>query len=204
MAFEIFRAIIMGALPVATFTILVLQWSIASGRMEPLDGKGNLRKQHRVAVKTHKRAKKIATHPSVDELPSMPSRTGDLLHNKVMFFGGGFYGTMAILTYLIVEIIEIWNFLENIFFSNNWFSGISFDLIISFIINSVMNMVAAFLWFQTLRDYVEIDNGWIWLVVVYLGYLAGLKIVTLHGNTIWLRIAEAFAKTGKWLKAKYR
>lgn len=42
MAWEIFRAVIVGGIPVAVFTFLVVQWSIASGRMERLSAARDL------------------------------------------------------------------------------------------------------------------------------------------------------------------
>ncbi len=200
--FEIIKALVMGAVPVCAFTFVILQWSINSGRMDAFDSEGNLRQQHRAATKAQKKTKKASTPDKGSEFKLSGRAGGDLVHGKIMFFGGGFYGTMAVMTYLLIEVIEIWNFLGAAFSSGNWFPSIDVDMIVNLLINSLMNLVAAFLWFQTLADYVEINNGWIWLIASYLGYLAGLKIVTLHGYKLWTAIVEYSTTAGKWLKRK--
>lgn len=195
---EIIKAALMGTAPVAAFTFLILQWSIASGRMDAFEGEESLQKQYKEFAKAKKKAKKEAqaksqtdgSAPAEDAKPMFRTGMGgDMFHNKIMSFGGGFYGTMAVLTYLMIETIEIWDFLGKVFGPGSWFENLGFGLILDFIINSIMNFVAAFIWFLTLPKYISaIDNGWIWLGAAYLGYLAGLKLTTQHGDTIWEKL----------------
>jgi hypothetical protein len=66
-----------------------------------------------------------------------------------------------------------------------WIDKIGLDLFIQFFVNSLTNLVAAFLWFATLPEYINIDNGFIWLAAAYLGYLGGLRLTTTRGDEIW-------------------
>ena len=102
-----------------------------------------------------------------------------------MFFGSGFYGTMAVLTYILIEILEIWEFLVGMLSPSTWIDKLGLDLVIQFFVNSITNLVAAFVWFSTLPEYVAIDNGFIWLAASYLGYLGGLRLTSLMGDELW-------------------
>ena len=199
MVIEIIKAIIMGGLPVALFTFLIVQWSIASGRMEPFNDEDGLQKQFKAYAKVQKDAHKNDNKPSRNR-----HFGGDLFHKKIMSFGGGFYGTMAILTYLLIETLEIFSFLGKIFTPDSWSLNLSINLIIDFIINSVMNFVAAITWFMTLPDYLPVNMGWVWLIVAYAGYLAGLEITSQHGANLWEKLEAASNKLEAWLVLKVR
>jgi hypothetical protein len=191
---EIIRALLMGSLPVTAFTFLVLQWSIASGYLNWFEDDEGLQKQFKDLKKAkseEKRCKKAGE--SLDEkAPKQPffhKKAGqDFLHNKVTFFGGGFYGTMALFTYVIVELGEIFGFLGVVFTPGQWFVNLSFNFLVDFFINSIMNIVAAFVWFSTLPNYVPVENGFIWVVAAYVGYLAGVKLVSQRGDVLWAQL----------------
>lgn len=201
MFIEVIRALVMGAVPVAVFTFLVLQWSVASGRLAPFYDEKSLDQQYkdkRKAKKAEKKAAKEARAKGIepdkkqkDERPWLDkSRGEDFLHDKVMFFGGGYYGTMALFAYAVIEFDEVLQFLGVVFTPGAWFQYLTFGLIIDFFINTIMNIVGAFTWFITLQDYVRMDNGWIWLGASYVGYIAGVKLVAEAGNKIWAWLKE--------------
>ena len=82
---------------------------------------------------------------------------------------------------------------------NTSFGEIGFGLIIEFFINSILNLVAAFIWFATLPEYIAIEEGLVWLGVSYLGYLAGLRLTADRGSEIeagavyyWTRFVSLF------------
>jgi hypothetical protein len=118
MELELIRAALLGAAPVALFTFLILQWSITSGRLSRFEDEKDLQRQYRArsrAAKDSRQARKVgrgaAAQPDGDQPIFHKRAVGDIFHNKVMFFGSGFYGTMAVLTYILIEILEIWAFL---------------------------------------------------------------------------------------------
>ena len=212
MVFEILKAVFLGALPVMVFTFFILQWSIRSGRLQAFDGETNLQKQYRKQIQAQKTARKAAKKEAKLTSKQQQSKAeqtnddrstpffskqhgGDIFHGKVMSFGGGFYGTMAVMTYALIELIEIWQFFAKIFGPGSWFENIGIDMLVAFIINSVMNFVAAFLWFQTLADYLPVGNGWVWLGAAYLGYMGALKLVTHYGDDIWEKLSDLLPKT---------
>jgi hypothetical protein len=201
---EIMRAVIYGAMPVAFFTFLILQWSIASGRLSRLDRGENLHRQYTKHSKAAKKSKKNK-EPGLEEneQPLFHKRAaGDLFHNKITFFGGGFYGTMAILTYVLIEAIEIWQFFAGILAPSIWINKIGLDLIIDFLVNSITNLISAFVWFSTLQDYIAINNGFIWLGAAYFGYLAGLRLTADKGDWIWEKMPEWYKQAARSLRSR--
>ena len=92
---------------------------------------------------------------------------------------------MAVLTYTLIEAVEIWQFLVGLADPSTWINKIGFDLFIEFLLNSIINLVAALVWFNTLPEYIIINNGFIWLGASYLGYLAGLRLTAEKGDWIW-------------------
>ncbi len=198
------RAILFGSAPVAAFTFLILQWSITSGRLSRFDDSKGLKQQFKDHKKTKSEAKAEAKRrkkageepaPAPPKKPFLHKDAGsDLLHNKVMFFGGGFYGTMALFAYFVIEVGEIFEFLGVVFSPGEWFDYLGFDLIIGFIINSFTNIGLAFAWFVTLPNYVNMDNGWIWLLAAYAGYIVGVKLVSQQGDLIWARLGAAVGR----------
>ena len=172
---EAIRAVFLGAIPVALFTFLILQWSIASGRMSKFSGEEKLHHQHRSQAKKSRKSRPKKRSYAV----------GDLFHSKIISFGGGFYGTMAVLTYILVEALEILQFLQELLDPITWANKLGLDALIDFFVSSLMNLVAAFVWFETLQDYISINNGFIWLGAAYVGYLAGLRVTSEKGDVIW-------------------
>ena len=203
MVLEIVMAGLFGAVPVALFTFLVLQWSIASGRLSRFDREENLHRQYR---KHTKEASKLRgnkeTGPEDDQPLSRKRAAGNLFHNKVTFFGGGYYGTMAVLTYILIETVEIWTFLIELLKPSTWLDKIGVDLIIEFLVNSITNLVAAFVWFGTLPEYITINNGFIWLGASYLGYLLGLRLVAEKGDWIWDKIPAWYDNAVQWIRSQ--
>ena len=193
---------VLGAIPVAAFTFLTLQWSISTGRLNKFTDKEDLKKQFKNSTKARKEAKAQAkldkysakmggvpiTQPVKKPLFDK-SRGADIFHNKLLSFGGGFYGTMALITYVLIEIKEIYQFLGKILQPSTWLDNLGIGLIIDLIINSITNLIAAFVWFLTLPDYISMQNGFIWLAAAYGGYLYGLKVVKENGDEVWSRLA---------------
>jgi hypothetical protein len=210
---EAIKATALGALPIACFTFLTVQWAIVSGRMPKFSDAKDLQAQYkkqRADIKEAKRLakeKKKAGQPEIEQTQQENTsffhkrKGGDLLYNKLLFFGGGFYGTMALFTYLIIEVVEIIKFLSKIIDVTHWHFTFSIQFLVDLFINSIMNIVAAFVWFQTLPEYVDVNNGFIWIAAAYLGYLGGVYFTKLKGDEAWqfltTRLQKIKSKLGK-------
>jgi hypothetical protein len=102
--------------------------------------------------------------------------TGSLVHDKWFKFGGGFYGLMALITYIFVEIGEIFDFFKNFTSIIDFFNTISIAMIIQLIIESIKNFITAFTWFLYWGDIIDSVRNWLWLIGAYLGYMAGVPV----------------------------
>lgn len=151
-------------IPVGVTAYFLIGWMLHSGKIEPFGNKKELEEKLKALKKGRKERKEKETNFAL---------------KKWMTFGGGFYGTAAFYTYFVIELLEIINFIGKMLDPANWTINIGIDLIVNFIINSIMNFVSAILWFQ----YWEIgDNSYIWInfLAAYAGYFLGSKMANIH------------------------
>lgn len=93
-----------------------------------------------------------------------------LFLNNLFKFGGGFYGAIAFLTYVYIEVLEIIDFVQN---------GelvISFGALIEFFIESFMNFIMAIAWPAYWLANLPIKHFWIWFVVAIIAHSLGNSI----------------------------
>ena len=96
-------------------------------------------------------------------------RKFDPLHNKWMAFGGGFYGVVALFTYLVIETIEVRDFLVKL---PNVFEHGLINLLLTLFIESLKNFITAIIWpAYWLRRLA--GEPWLWLIGAYAGYWLG-------------------------------
>lgn len=192
-----------------------MQWSIVSGRLPRFSDAKDLQAQFKKKRDEIKEAKKLAKQNKQtgetnkgqalqENEPFFHKRKGgDLLYNKLLFFGGGFYGTMALFTYMIIEVVEILSFFGKIIDVTHWHFTFSIQFLIDLFINSIMNIVAAFVWFQTLPKYIDVNNGFIWIAAAYLGYLGGVHFTQLKGDEAWQFLSTGLQKIKRKLGIKW-
>jgi hypothetical protein len=153
---EFFNAILWAALPVGFCSYGLAWWAIKKGYVDPVSSVKSLEK----AVKKRNKDKEL-------------KKEGDAVHRKWLAFGGGYYGVVALLTYAVVELGEIRDFITQFGGIADLFRNLSFDLLIDLVINSFMNFVVAISW--PAYWLAEFDRGdiWIWFIVSYAGYWVG-------------------------------
>lgn len=170
-------------IPVAITAYLLLGWMLYSGKIEPFGDRKDLDLKLKTLKKTRKEKKEKETNFAL---------------KKWMTFGGGFYGTAAFYTYFIIELKEVFGFIIKMLDPANWHFSITTELIVNFIINSVMNFVSAILWFQY-WDGDGTSNAHIWVnfITAYLGYMAGTKLANIH-----LSENVGHPQLWRWMEAK--
>ncbi|MCH7507494.1 MAG: hypothetical protein IID60_09350 [Proteobacteria bacterium] len=97
------------------------------------------------------------------------------VHNKWLSFGGGFYGVVALLTYAVVELGEIRDFITQFDGFLSFISDITVGLFIGLFIDSIMNFIVAIAWPVYWLSDIRSDHIWIWFVAAYAGYWAGTR-----------------------------
>lgn len=167
---EILKAIFMAGIPVGAAAFLMVWWALRSDYLErTTDMKAFEKSVKNLSERRSGKKKNANGEKEATERPKL-----NPVHNKWLAFGGGFYGLIATITFVIVEIGEVWEFLGNLFDTLRRLVEFNFDMVISFLINSLMNFVVAIAWpaYWIPRVGGEI---WIWFLAAYGGYLLGVK-----------------------------
>ncbi len=97
----------------------------------------------------------------------------NVLMSKWMSFGGGFYGVVAVLTYLVVEFREVVDFFTSQGSLLETVTSLGISDLVNLFVNSIMNFVVAISWPAYWLNKIEGHSVWVWFLVVYSGYLAG-------------------------------
>lgn len=159
MLHELISALFKAGLPIAAASYGLVWWALRNNYLEPPGSVGDMEKE------TKRLAKDKET-----------KKNGDLVHNKWMAFGGGFYGVVGVLTYLFVELGEIRDFFAQFGGFSDLFSRLSLDLLVRLFIDSIMNFVVAIAWpVYWIGDFAG-KYIWLWLVVAYSSYWAGARM----------------------------
>ncbi|MGJ8664692.1 MAG: hypothetical protein ACSHWU_13635, partial [Marinicella sp.] len=70
----------------------------------------------------------------------------NVVMSKWVTFGGGFYGVMAVLTYIVVEFREVVDFLTSEQSLMATLSAMEISDVVGFFVNSLMNFITAITW----------------------------------------------------------
>lgn len=160
---EVFWALLMVGVPIAAFTLAMYWWALEHGHFkESLDIRALGRELKAISKNSRKNKSKDlkAPHPIL---------------NKWGKFGGGFYGIVGFFTYIVIEIRELIDMVIDFGGFIDFLKQLDFGLIIRIFIDAITNFVAAMVWPIYWLDRIDTDQTWIWFVVAYGGYWAGMK-----------------------------
>ena len=93
------------------------------------------------------------------------------LFSKWMWFGSGFYGLAALWTFIVVEAVDLFNFVFSFPGFATLFGGGIINFLLSVLLNQLGNVVTAFVWFTYWSD----SAMPVWILVAYVGYMAGMS-----------------------------
>ena len=161
---EILKAIFIAGLPVGLIGFSLVLWSIKKNYLSAEDNISILKE------------KKKQSDDKESDFKLNP------IHQKWLFFGGGYYGTMAFITYIHIEVLEVAEFFSNFSSLSNLIEQISFAAVISLIVESFLNIIPAFVWFSYWPDVFAIGNGWYWLAASFLGFELGSYMAKRYAN----------------------
>jgi len=162
--FEIIKSIFYAGVPVALVSFLLVLWAIKKDYMEYDEKIESLKKKKKQAKKDNSEFK---VNP---------------VHKKWLYFGGGYYGLMAFITYTYIEVLEVGDFFKNYSSFSDLIDQISISAVIGLIVDSFMNIIPAFTWFIYWPKVFTMDNGWYWLFASYFGYQLGGYLAKLHSS----------------------
>jgi len=160
MFFDVFKAIILVGIPVGAFSFLMLYYAYYKGYLST-----DVELKH--AFKHH--------DDQQSTLSKKHKKSLLFLHSKWVTFGGGFYGLIALLTFIVIELLQITNFWLNVEGWHDITALFSFQAIIAMFIDSLLNMLKAALWFTYWPDVFNTNNYIVWILIAYIGYRFGAK-----------------------------
>lgn len=155
----IFVAAFKAGLPVAVASYGLTWWALRNDYLGSVVDIAELEKQVKQQRKDKKNRKKA-----------------DPVHNKWLAFGGGFYGVVALLTYVVIELGEIRDFFLQFESIAAFFSSVAFDMLIRLIIGAFMNFIFAIAWPWYWMGDIAGSHIWVWFAMAYGGYWAGTRL----------------------------
>ena len=161
MLIDVLKAMLVAGIPVAAFSFLMVYLAYYKGYLSTNSHfKDAFKKNNDQQSKLSKKHK------------------GNLLflHSKWLTFGGGFYGLIALLTFIIIELSQIFNFLISIQGWQDISALFTISSLIAMFVDSIVNMVKAAIWFTYWPDKVASLNFLIWIIIAYLGYRLGAHL----------------------------
>ena len=148
-------------LPMTLLSWFLFSWMFEGGEISREDG-------HKAISSRVKELKKGAE--------SKQETRKNLIYDKWMWFGSGFYGLAGLWTLLVIEVREFIGFLFNLSSLSSLAAEGLVNVLIEFLINQLGNVLQAFLWF----GYWPADSTLVWVAVAYLGYWIGVEIGRRH------------------------
>ena len=158
---EIFFAILKAGLPVGIAAYLLVWWA--------------LRNEYLGEVETLKDVELEVKRLAKD---TDGKKNGDPVHRKWLAFGGGFYGVMALLTLVYIELGEIFGFLADFEGFANLGQYVSMGALVGLLIETLLNTFWALAWPVYWLSDVRTEHAWIWFAAAYGGYWLGSEIAT--------------------------
>jgi hypothetical protein len=168
---EFFWALFMVGVPIGCFTLALVWWALKGGHFkEALDIDAL---EHEIKVMGWSDKKR--TKKGIDQA----SGTQHPLQKKWARFGGGFYGIVAFFTYIIVEVLDVVSVISNFGGFFDFLKQLNLNVIIDLIVQAITNFVMAMAWPWYWLNRIDTDFVWIWFVMAYAGYWAGLRLARL-------------------------
>ena len=179
---ELIRALFLAGVPVALTSYGLVWWSLRRGFLSPAGSVRDLEKGMKQMSKLRRQEKKKRKQEkkngrSATDAGPAESSLGriDPVHGKWVAFGGGFYGVVAVLTYVVVEFGELRDFFLGFESFSALLAQFGFNMLINLILDAVMNFVTAIAWPVYWMSELSMSNLWIWVGAAYAGYWFGVK-----------------------------
>jgi hypothetical protein len=181
MIFEFFRALLLAGVPVGLASYFLFSWVLRRRQLGSATSLKQVEQAIKLQSKERKRQQKQLRRAGVanmlaDGTHLSPASGLDLVHNKWLAFGGGFYGVAGLLTYVVVELGDLRNFLLG--FESVWMliSGFGVQMLVDLLVNALQNFVVAIAWPAYWLSEIRSDYIWIWFVAAYAAYWGGARL----------------------------
>ena len=159
MLLEIIKAIFLAGLPIAVISYYLILLTSTKTKLVSKNSKELKQELKTVTIENHEDDHFVKK----------------AVQQKFLKFGGGFYGVLAFITYIHIEIMQIIDFIRSFSGFQNFLDSIGFSMIINFFIEAIMNLVQAFIWPIYWYKYLPINSFWVWIIVALFAHTAATK-----------------------------
>ncbi len=157
---DLLQAVALLGAPLVALSWFIFSWLFADGAIDRQDDHGAITARLKLLKKSNKGEAKETKSPK------------HIVYDKWMWFGSGFYGLAGLWTFLVVEVVQFFNFVFNFPGLNALFGDGLISFLIDFGLNQLGNIIQAFVWFT----YWPADSILLWVMIAYLGYWAGVEM----------------------------
>ncbi len=168
---EVIWALLLVGIPVGIFTLALVWWALKRGYLKESTDTSALRLELKTMSKSNKKKKKQAA--AVENELQHP------LQKKWAKFGGGFYGIVAFFTYIVIEVREVITTIMHLGGFIDFIMQLNFNVIVQMFVQAMLNFVSAMVWPVYWMQRIETGRVWVWFLMAYAGYWAGLKLAQL-------------------------
>lgn len=181
MIFELFRALLLAGLPVGLASYLLFDWTLRHRRLGAVarlrEAEREIKRQSKDEAKARKKLGAAGKVRKLAEGASLsPAALAGSAQAKWLMFGGGFYGIVGLLTYAVVELREIWNFLTGFGSFTELLANLGLNTLIGLLVEAATNFVVAVAWPVYWLSGIRSAHIWLWFVVAYGAYWAGARL----------------------------
>lgn len=178
-------------IPVAVLSWVMFSWLHSEGKLDIAANRKDLASDLKKIKKTYKHDKAEQAKQRKKVKPSLKEKlqnfnfmranesqtdqandSANMIFDRWMWFGSGFYGLAALWTFIIVEVQDMFRFVFAFPGFAEIFKHGVVQAIIDLVLNQLMNIFSAFVWFNYWSDASLLT----WVLVAYVGYLAGLQV----------------------------
>lgn len=154
---QILEAVFKLGVPILILSWLLFSWLYREGKLE-------IKADRKATAGSLKEMKKASKEKD--------AAGQNYIYDKWMWFGSGFYGLAALWTFLVMELVDLFNLVFDFPGFASLLAGGIINVILRGLMNQIENIVSAFLWFNYWSD----GSPVIPLVVTYIGYLGGVEL----------------------------
>jgi len=165
---EVFWSLLLVGVPIGVFTLALVWWALQGGHLKESTNIKGLMREMKAMSRSDKKKKKADPEWEKEKLHP--------LQKKWTKFGGGFYGIVAFFTYIVVETLEVIDTVTHLGGFIDFIKNLNLDVIIQMFVQALMNFITAIVWPVYWMKRIETHQVWVWFVMAYAGYWAGLKL----------------------------
>ena len=159
MIIEFLTALLKVGLPVAVTAWFLAWWALRNGYLDNVEGLKDVEREIKRLGKDKEKRKQA-----------------DLVQRKWLALGGGFYGVVAFLTWLVIEGRDLWGFVQSFEGFSAFLAALSINMLVGLLIEAIINTILAIVWpVYWMQDF-RGQHLWVWFIAAYAGYWAGSQV----------------------------